>query len=82
MKSRKKTPIATSESTARSSRIQNPRTTGSTEEQIRLRAYEIYVERGRADGQEREDWIQAEKELLRSSTSDSPRDRSKAHGSR
>ena len=63
MKSRKKAPIATSESAARSSRIQNPRATGPNEEQIRLRAYEIYVERGRADGKDREDWIQAEKEL-------------------
>jgi hypothetical protein len=32
-------------------------------EEIRLRAYEIYVERGRIDGQDLEDWLQAEKEL-------------------
>jgi Protein of unknown function (DUF2934) len=63
MKSRMKAPIATGESAARSSRILNPRSTGPTEEQIRLRAYEIYVERGRVDGQDQEDWIQAEKEL-------------------
>lgn len=34
-----------------------------TVEKIRLRAYEIYVERGRTDDQDLEDWLQAEKEL-------------------
>ena len=34
-----------------------------TPEEIRLRAYEIYVERGRIDGQELDDWFQAEREL-------------------
>lgn len=34
-----------------------------TVEEIRLRAYEIYVERGRIDGQELDDWVQAEREL-------------------
>jgi hypothetical protein len=28
-----------------------------------LRAYQIYVERGGADGQDAEDWLQAEREL-------------------
>jgi hypothetical protein len=28
-----------------------------------MRAYEIYVERGRADGHDLEDWLQAENEL-------------------
>jgi len=32
-------------------------------DEIRLRAYEIYIERGRSDGQDLEDWFQAEKEL-------------------
>jgi hypothetical protein len=63
MKSHKKAPIATSKSAARSSRIQDRRPTGPTEEQIRFRAYDLYVERGRADGQDLEDWFQAEKEL-------------------
>lgn len=35
----------------------------STEEQIRLRAYEIYLERGGADGNDADDWLQAEREL-------------------
>jgi Protein of unknown function (DUF2934) len=35
-----------------------------TREEIELRAYEIYVERGGAPGQEVNDWLQAERELL------------------
>ena len=34
-----------------------------TLEQIRERAYEVYVQRGRTDGFDIEDWLQAEKEL-------------------
>ena len=33
-------------------------------EEIELRAYQIYVERGGALGQDLEDWLQAECELL------------------
>jgi DUF2934 family protein len=33
------------------------------EERIRLRAYEIYEQRGRADGHALDDWLQAEAEL-------------------
>ena len=36
--------------------------TRELEEQIRLRAYELYDERGREDGRELEDWLQAEAE--------------------
>jgi len=32
-------------------------------EQIEARAYEIYLERGREDGHDVEDWLAAEKEL-------------------
>jgi len=32
-------------------------------EDIRLRAYEIYLERGALPGSELEDWLQAEREL-------------------
>ncbi|MGB2889990.1 MAG: DUF2934 domain-containing protein [Candidatus Acidiferrales bacterium] len=35
-----------------------------TREEIELRAHEIYVERGGAHGQDVEDWLQAERELL------------------
>ena len=33
------------------------------EDQVRLRAYELYGARGRQDGRETEDWLQAEAEL-------------------
>jgi uncharacterized membrane protein len=32
-------------------------------EQIQARAYELYLERGREDGHDLEDWLSAEKEL-------------------
>jgi hypothetical protein len=43
-----------------------PRTakTPPTREEIALRAYHIYLERGGAPGNELEDWIRAERELL------------------
>ena len=34
-----------------------------TREEIELRAYQIYVERGCVDGHEVDDWLQAEREL-------------------
>ena len=34
------------------------------EEEIRIRAYELYLERGRADGFHNEDWVLAEGEVL------------------
>jgi hypothetical protein len=33
------------------------------EEEIKLRAYEIYLERGEEPGRDLEDWLQAEREL-------------------
>ena len=33
------------------------------EHQIRLRAYELYEERGREDGHEQEDWFHAKEEM-------------------
>ena len=33
------------------------------EDQIRLRAYELYEARGREDGHEQEDWLRAEEEI-------------------
>ncbi len=35
-----------------------------TEEQIRKRAYEIYLQRGCQHGHDRDDWLQAEYELM------------------
>jgi hypothetical protein len=36
----------------------------STEEQIRTRAYELYLKRGCQHGHDRNDWLQAESESL------------------
>ena len=37
--------------------------TSELQEQIRRRAYELYEQRGRNDGYELSDWLQAESEL-------------------
>jgi hypothetical protein len=37
----------------------------SLEERIRQRAYEIHLRRGGAAGSDRDDWLQAEREILR-----------------
>jgi hypothetical protein len=42
-----------------------PIETLSLEEQIRRRAYELYLRRGRQSGLELDDWLQAEEEILR-----------------
>ena len=39
---------------------------GPATEEIRVRAYELYVQRGRMDGFDLEDWVQAEEELKQS----------------
>jgi len=38
----------------------------SLEEQIRQRAYELYVQRGSESGSPMDDWLQAEREILAS----------------
>ena len=48
-------------------RSEQPRTTPNPtelEEQIHRRAYEPYEARGREHGHDREDWLQAEAEIL------------------
>ena len=35
----------------------------AAEEQVRSRAYELYEQRGRADGHDLQDWLQAESEI-------------------
>jgi hypothetical protein len=37
-----------------------------SEEEIRMRAYRRYLERGGGDGQHFEDWLEAERELKQS----------------
>jgi hypothetical protein len=44
-----------------SAEIGNP----GPEEEIRLRAYELYLERGEQPGCDLDDWLQAERELQR-----------------
>jgi hypothetical protein len=46
-----------------SSAVPVPGQTEPTDEQIRARAYEIYLARGRVAGDEDADWLQAEREL-------------------
>lgn len=40
-----------------------------TLEEISIRAYEAYIERGRKDGFDLEDWLRAEKELKQNNKS-------------
>ncbi len=42
-----------------------PNSRTDIEERIRRRAYEIYEQRGRIDGLELDDWLQAETEIIR-----------------
>ncbi|HZO99216.1 MAG TPA: DUF2934 domain-containing protein [Terriglobia bacterium] len=41
----------------------DPKPNAVTEEDVRRRAYEIYLERGAAPGNELDDWLKAELEL-------------------
>ena len=48
-----------SDSTVNQNEPQNP----EVEERIRRRAYELYEQRGRVDGNDLEDWLQAKEEV-------------------
>ncbi len=50
--------------------VKKPRANGfhPTTEEIALRAYQIYLERGSAPGNALEDWTRAERELLEKSS--------------
>ena len=39
-------------------------TSADLENQIRMRAYQLYAERGYANGQAERDWLEAEREIL------------------
>ncbi len=41
-----------------------PKSVSDAEQKIRLRAYQLYEERGRIDGHALDDWLQAEAEVL------------------
>lgn len=47
------------------SRSKSPALPINLEEQIRMRAYQLYEERGKQDGFAEQDWIRAEGELQR-----------------
>ena len=44
----------------------------SVDDQIRLRAYELYMERGAAPNDDLGDWLQAERELREGMTAEAP----------
>ena len=47
-----------------SAKVRSPATQANTEEEeIRRRAYELYEARGREDGHDMEDWLEAEAEI-------------------
>lgn len=55
--------MKTRSTTNPAARIRTP----DLEEQIRVRAHEIYEQRGRDEGHDIDDWLQAEAELTRNS---------------
>ena len=52
-------PRSTSDPTLTEPELRTP----ELEEKIRARAYDVYEQRGRIDGHELDDWLQAEAEL-------------------
>ena len=51
------------------------------EQRIRQRAHEIYLSRGAQPGSDLDDWLQAEREILRESPKDSAENRATVIGS-
>ena len=49
--------------TAQASPTSRPSSGSPTPEEIQQRAHQIYLARGAADGQDLDDWLQAEREL-------------------
>jgi Protein of unknown function (DUF2934) len=47
---------------------QTTESTAKLQEQVRCRAYEIYEQRGREEGHDLDDWLQAESELVHQRT--------------
>lgn len=56
-------PLSGSPATEISSSKLRPPLHGPSEEEVRRRAYEIWLARGREHGRDQEDWWQAEREL-------------------
>jgi hypothetical protein len=53
------TKVPAASGTSPSGNPEEPRATGTTQEEIRVRAYELYVKRGRTDGGDLDAWLQA-----------------------
>ena len=47
----------------RSAQVKQENVSANLEEGIRHRAYELYVQRGRQDGHDLDDWLRAEEEM-------------------
>jgi len=56
-------PAITLSSSARPSTQAAPQRRNVTEDDVRLRAYELYLQRGATPGNDVSDWLQAEREL-------------------
>jgi hypothetical protein len=54
----------TAKSKVQEPRSRKPRSSTDTTERIRQRAYELYLQRGRVDGFDLDDWLQGETEIL------------------
>ena len=52
--------------------LENSASTSVLEQAIRERAYELYEQRGKQDGQAEEDWLRAELELRSETPQDLP----------
>jgi hypothetical protein len=68
MASKAKTIGSTDPTQPRTAVEESERLLQSTHEQIRNRAYEIYLQRGAESGYEVEDWLQAEREVTTQSS--------------
>ena len=44
--------------------LRKPKSVSNAEEKIRLRAYQLYDQRGKIEGHALDDWLQAEAEIL------------------
>ena len=53
---------------ALSAEILAKKTPFDIQEQVRRRAFELYEQRGREDGHDQDDWLQAESELVQQRT--------------
>ncbi|MCA1563182.1 MAG: DUF2934 domain-containing protein [Acidobacteria bacterium] len=69
-KSRKKNPYDAPQSQPAPATTGPDATSSNGHERIAMRAYEIYVERGGADGRDKDDWFAAERELYSESRSE------------